>query len=95
MKTIFSYPILVYVAAGMACLGIMIVVDYVLGTEAEHLNAWAIVNRFLGNDTGISDSLAIRHLGLAGATLLMLIINTIFGVILIQLIQFFIRIIHT
>lgn len=66
-------------------------VDYIIGAEAEHLNAWVIINRLLGNNIGIGDSLAIRHLGLAGATLLMLVLNTVFGAILIQLIKFTIR----
>ena len=95
MKTLFSYPILIYVAAGIACLCIMIIIDYVLGAAAEHLNAWAIVNKLLGRDSGIADSLAMRHLGLTGATLLMLIANALFGVALIHLIQLFIRVIHT
>ncbi|NJO88131.1 MAG: hypothetical protein HC831_03560 [Chloroflexia bacterium] len=69
MKTMFNYPFAIYLAAGMACLCIMIIVDYILGAEAEHLNAWVIINRLLGNSTEIGDSLAIRHLGLIGTTL--------------------------
>lgn len=95
MKTLFSDPIMIYVAAGIACLCIMIIVDFVLGAEAEHLNAWVIINRLFGNETEVGDSLAIRHLGLVGATLLMFFANTIFGVILIQLIKVVIRIVHT
>lgn len=95
MKAIFNYPVAIYAVAGFACLCIMIIVDYVLGAEAEHLNAWVIVNQLMGNDPGVGDSLAIRQFGLAGATLLMLAINTVFGAILIQLIQLFIRLIHS
>ncbi len=95
MKTLFSYPIMVYVAAGFACLCIMVIVDYVLGTEAEHLNAWVIISRLFGHETGVGDCLSIQYLGLAGATLLMLIINSIFGIILIQLIKFIIRLVHS
>jgi hypothetical protein len=95
MKTLFHHPFLIYLAAGIACLCIMIIVDYVLGAEAEHLNAWVIINRLLGNETGIGDSLAIRKMGLAGAGLLMLASNALFGAVLIQLIRLFIRIIHS
>ena len=95
MKTLFNYPFLIYVAATLACLCIMIIVDYVLGAEAEHLNAWVIVNRLLGRNMEIGDSLAIRQLGLLGATAIMLLMNTIFGVILIQIIKLFIRLIHS
>ena len=95
MKTLFNYPVLIYVLAAIACMCIMVIVDYVLGAEAEHLNAWVILNHLFGNDTGIGDSLAIKHMGLAGATVVMLFINTIFGAILIQFIKLFIRVIHS
>ena len=95
MKTLLNYPFAIYMVAGIACLCIMMIIDYVLGAEAEHLNAWVIVNRLLGRETGIGDSLAIRQFGLAGATFLMLFLNTLFGAILIQLIRLFIRIVHS
>ena len=71
------------------------IIDYILGAEDEHPNAWVIVNRLFGNETTIGDSLAIRHFGLADATFIMLAVNTIFGVTLIQLIKLFIRIVHS
>jgi hypothetical protein len=95
MKTIFSYPSMVYIAAGFACLCIMVIVDYILGAEAEHLNAWVIISRLFGHETGVGDSLSIQFLGLAGATLLMLFINSIFGIILIQLIKLIIGLVHS
>jgi hypothetical protein len=95
MKTLFNYPLMIYAVAAVACLCIMIIIDYILGAEAEHLNAWVIINCLLGRETGIGDSLAIKHLGLAGATIVMLLMNTIFGAMLIQLIKLFIRIIHS
>ena len=95
MKTLFNHPVLIYAVAGMASLCIMIIIDYVLGAEAEHLNAWVIVNRLIGRETGIGDSLAIRHLGLIGATLLMIAANTIFGAVIIQGIRLFIQLIHS
>ena len=95
MKTLFNYPLVIYVAATLACICIMMIVDYVLGAEAEHLNAWVIVNRLFGRDIGIGDSLAIRQFGLIGATAIMLLMNTIFGAILIQLIKLIIRFIHS
>lgn len=95
MKTLLNYPVLIYIIAAIACICIMVIIDYVLGAEAEHLNAWVIINRLFGRETGIGDSLAIRHLGIVGATAVMLLMNTIFGVVLIQLIKLFIRIIHS
>ena len=95
MKTLFAYPVLIYVAAALACLCIMIIIDFFLGAEAEHLNAWVILNRLLGRDPGVGDSLAIRHLGLAGATALMLLANTLFGAVLLQLVRLIIRLFHS
>jgi hypothetical protein len=95
MKTLFNYPVLIYGASGIACLCIMVIVDFVLGVEAEHLNAWVIINRLFGNETDISDSLAIRHLGLFGAAVLMLVLNSIFGFVLIQLLKLVVRIVQS
>lgn len=94
MKAFFNYPAGIYIVAAIAALGIMIVIDYVLGAEAEHLNAWVIINRLFGNNDTIGDSLAIRQLGLFGATVLMLAINTVFGFILIKLLTLTIKLIH-
>ncbi len=95
MKALFNHPFLIYAAATLASLCIMIIIDYVLGAEAEHLNAWVIITQWFGYDTGIGDSLAIRKLGLYGATLAMLLVNTCIGVLLIQGIRLFIRFIHS
>tara|TARA_R110002050_G_scaffold272655_1_gene416465 strand:+ start:5186 stop:5473 length:288 start_codon:yes stop_codon:yes gene_type:complete len=94
MKSLIGHPIVIYVAAGLACLCIMVIVDYLLGTEAEHLNAWAIVNKLFGRDTGVGDSRSIQYLGLFGATLLMLIVNGLFGVLLIGFIKLLIGLVH-
>ena len=94
MKTLLHHPVMIYVAGGVAALCIMIIIDYLLGAEAEHLNAWVIINRLFGNDIGIPDSLAIRHLGLYGAALAMLFINGVFA-ILIQGLRIFINLIHS
>lgn len=94
MKTLFNYPLSIYVVAGIASLGIMMLVDFILGPEAEHLNAWAIVNKLVGQDSGIPDSLAIRKFGLMGATLAMLALNFLFGAILVNLVKGFIHLVH-
>ncbi len=72
----------------------MIVIDYLLGAEAEHLNAWGIVNKLVGNDIGIADSLAIKSFGLYGAAILTLVINSILGIILIQLLKGIVQLFH-
>ena len=94
MKTLFNYPFFIYLIAGVTCLLIMIIIDYLLGAEAEHLNAWVIVNKLLGNDIGIPDSLAIRRFGLLGATAFMVGINMAFGYVFINLLRGIIYFIH-
>ena len=71
--------------AGLICLVVMIFIDYLLGAEAEHLNAWYILNKLFGREIGIGDSLAIIKFGLLGATVLMLFANLFFGAVLLQL----------
>ncbi len=95
MKTLFHFPLTIYLFAGLACLCIMIIVDYILGVEAEHLNAWVIVNRLFGGKTEIGDSLAIRRFGLVGATFIMLAVNILLGAVLIQLIKLIIKLVHS
>ncbi len=94
MKTLFEHPLIIYITAGLACLFIMIVIDYLLGPEAEHLNAWVIVNKLVGNDLGIADSLAIKSFGLYGAAILMLIVNSILGLVLMLLLRGIIQFAH-
>lgn len=95
MKNLLNHPFLMYAVACIACLCIMIIIDYILGKEAEHLNAWVILNRLFGNKTDIGDSLAIQHFGLVGATFLMIFVNALFGIILFNLLKLFIRIVHS
>lgn len=92
MKALFPFSI--YLIGGLASLLIMMVIDFILGAEAEHLNAWVIINKIVGNHIDIPDSLAIRNLGLIGASALMLVINAIGGFILVHLIRLIIKFIH-
>lgn len=94
MKSLINYPLAVYIIAGIASLIIMMLIDFILGAEAEHLNAWAIVNKLIGNNIGIPDSLAIQKFGLYGAALIMLMVNMIFGFVLINLLRGTIYLIH-
>ncbi len=94
MRAIFDYPYSIYLISGLACLLIMLIIDFHLGVEAEHLNAWEILNKLIGNDIGIEDSLAIRIFGLYGSVIITLLINSILGIILTHLIKGIIQFIH-
>jgi len=87
MKTLFAHPIAIYVIAGITSLCIMTVIDYLLGPVAEHLNAWVILNRVFGNDPGLVDSIVLRKLGLPGAVIVLLLVNSALGGILILLLK--------
>lgn len=95
MKTLFQHPFAIYAIATLASLCIMMIIDYVLGAEAEHLNAWVIVNRWFGVQPLHADSLILRKLGLFIASVIMLLVNSIFGILLIQGIKLVIRLIHS
>lgn len=94
MKTLFNYPFLIYVIAGIACLAIMIIIDFILGAEAEHLNAWVVINRLFGRDLGIPDSMAIKKFGLYGAAAVMMAVNMFLGFFLINILKGIMRVIH-
>lgn len=81
-----KYPISIYFLATFSCLSFMIIIDYFLGSKAEHLNAWVIINQLIGLETGLTDSLAIKKLGLKGAAVLMISINGILGIVLVKII---------
>ena len=95
MKTLFNHPIGIYMAATLACLCIMIIIDYLRGAEAEHLNAGGIGNRLVGHPTPETDSYAIKKLGLIGSFFLTLAINFVLGILLIQLLRLIIRFFHS
>ena len=91
MKLVINHPFSIYLFAGIACLCIMLIIDYILGAEAQHLNAWVILQEILGHSSKFGDSLALQKMGLAGATILTIVVNGIFGFLLIQLLHLIVR----
>ena len=88
MKKLFNHRFSTYGFATMGCLSLMIGIDYLLGAEAEYLNAWVIVNRLIGFKSTVEDSIAIQQFGLAGAALLMISVNALIAIILVKIIHF-------
>ncbi len=66
-------------------LGIMTIIDFRLGAEAEHLNAWAMLRHLFGGDR--PNTLAVHKLGLYGAWNLLILANAVGGLILKFLVQ--------
>lgn len=63
----------------------MTVVDYLMGPEAEFLNAWSVIERLAGLPPTV-DSLAYRELGAPGELICVLLANMIIGALLALLI---------
>lgn len=83
MENFFSHPPLIYVVSTVACLCIMIIVDYHLGPVAQHLNAWSILTQMIGSSVSVPESKAVAFLGLWGAATLAIILNAVFGLLFI------------
>ena len=65
---------------------VMVVVDYLLGERAEFLNAWSVIERFLGRTPSAGESTVFQHFGAAGEFASVLAINMVIGGILTMLI---------
>ncbi|MCB0279689.1 MAG: hypothetical protein KDD94_09320 [Calditrichaeota bacterium] len=74
-----------YSIAALLCTSIMLLIDFLLGSEAEFLNAWLILNRLLGNEIAIQDSLVVTTVGLYPAALIVLLLNSCLGILLVQI----------
>ena len=59
----------------------MIVIDYLIGPEAEFLNAWSVIERLAGLPSTVN-SLVYRELGAMGELLCVLLANMMIGALL-------------
>ena len=60
---------------------IMVIVDYVLGPEAEFLNAWSVAQRLAGLPSTVN-SLIYHKLGALGELICVLLVNMLIGALL-------------
>lgn len=70
------------IAVWIACICIMVLVDWLLGDKAEFINAWSAVQRALGMDVTAGPSVVYESLGAAGELCLVLLINMIMTIII-------------
>ncbi|MGD2117399.1 MAG: hypothetical protein PVG66_03505 [Chromatiales bacterium] len=75
----------------MAALIIMIVIDFMIGSKAEFLNAYSVVQRLLGQTPTAGDSLAAQKLGAWGEFIVVVAANSAIGGMLTLLVRFFIK----
>lgn len=73
----------VYLIGFLVSFLIMLLTDYILGEEAEYLNAWSIICHWIQSDTKITSSFIMNKYGLLGATFIMLLANILIGSLLV------------
>jgi hypothetical protein len=84
MKTVYLFLLL-----SAASLIVMVIVDFVLGSKAELLNAYSVLQRLLGQAPTAGDSLVARKLGAVGEFAVVIVVNFIIGGILTAMVRFF------
>ena len=77
-----------FIMLSAASLFIMIVVDILLGSKAEFLNAFSVIQRLLGQTPSAEASLVARKLGAVGEFIVVMFSNLAIGGILTGVIQF-------
>jgi hypothetical protein len=60
----------------------MILVDYIIGSKAEFLNAFSVLQRLIGQQATYADSMVAKKLGAAGEFIVVIIANIAIGGIL-------------
>jgi len=69
----------------------MIVVVFILGSKAEFLNAYSVVQRMMGQEASSGESLVAKKLGTCGEVGVVLATNLAVGGTVTGLIRFFAR----
>lgn len=69
----------------------MVIVDHRLGSRAEFLNAWSVVERLLGRPPSSGASIVASHSGPVGEFFVVIIVNLAIGFILAALVRFLLR----
>jgi hypothetical protein len=86
MKTI--HLLLLFSALSLV---VMIWIDYIIGAKAEFLNAFSVVQRILGQQPSVADSMVAKKLGAIGEFAVVILANFVFGGILTSIFRFFSR----
>jgi hypothetical protein len=70
------------------CLLVMIGVDYLIGSHAEFLYAWSVLERLFGKTPTAGESMVFQSIGAAGELVCVLAINAAIGALLTLVIRF-------
>ena len=86
MKTL-----VLFLGLSAASLLAMTIIDFVIGSKAEFLNAYSVFQRMIGQTPSPGDSLVAQRLGALGELGVVLAANLALGGILTLLVRLFIR----
>ena len=75
----------------VASMLIMIVVDYIIGSKAEFLNAYSVLQRLMGQEPAAGPSTVARKLGSLGELGVVVLANLAIGGILTATARLFIK----
>lgn len=70
---------------------VMIVVDFVIGSEAEFLNAFSVLERLLGRQPTAGESVVAKQFGAWGELCIVLMVNLAIGGLLAAVVRLFMR----
>ena len=71
-----------FIVLSFLCLLFMITIDYMLGPDAEFLNAFSVLERILGKEPSAGVSSIAREYGAAGEFVVVVLANCLAGAIL-------------
>lgn len=91
MRDLLFHTPLVYLLAFFVCLSLMLLVDYILGSMAEYLNAWDILLRHFLFRSASPPCKVVSNFGLWGATVIVILLNILSGVLSVQLLRLIFR----
>ena len=80
-----------YIFLGLSALSliVMILVDIILGSRAEFLSAFSVVQRMIGQTPSAGESQVAQKIGAFGEFVVVLVVNLTIGAILTVLVRFF------
>jgi hypothetical protein len=70
----------------------MVLIDRALGSRAEFLNAWSVVERLLGRSPSSEPSVVASRIGAGGELVVVVVLNLLVGFLLAALIRFLLRV---
>jgi len=71
-----------FLVLSAVCFGVFVLVDYLLGTRAEFLNAWSVVERLAGREPAAGPSTIARAVGPTGELFIVAAICVAAGAVL-------------